>query len=930
MVTTADLNRLVDSLIDTLTIDELVRLLHQHQPALGGLGRFHTGQEALHGVAWLGEATVFPQPVGLAASWDDELIARVGSAVADELRSMHHDDPERVGLNAWAPVVNPLRNPLWGRNEEGWSEDPVVTGQRAAAYASGLRGKHPVFWKSVPTLKHLLAYNNETDRCTCSAALTPRVLHEYDLPSFLIPLQAGVIGAVMPGYNLVNGRPNHVSADLYDQVRLHDPDTATVSDAYAPSNLSQSQHAYPDRATSHAAAIRAGLDSFTDLDENTEPTVSAITEALERGLISAEEVRQAARRLLLLRARSGELTPDADPFAGITGRADAPEHRVLAREAAAAQVVLLANDGALPTPPTSRLLVVGPQARVVKQDWYAGTLPYAVSIADAAAERFNSVVADDGADRVIWRSRDAASAGGTLARCPEGWLVLAPAGSEPALTRVTDWGQGTLTLADEASGLLWRGTDNGMIAIDATRPGGWETQESFRSHRHDDGSWSLFHVGTRRWLRVEQHGGLVTATGLELAQASRFGCETVESGAARVLRLADQVDQVWVCLGNDPHLLGRETADRPELALPASQAALALAAGDRLVLLLVSSYPYALGGLEHRARAVVWSSHAGQELGHGVVDVLSGDCEPRGRLAQTWWADQRAAGELFDYDVIGSELTYLYRRDQPLFAFGHGLSYGVTRVDEFSLADRSASATHHHEPGGLPDQLLTTARATLSNPSDRVVDELVQLYGSPIEHPLPMPRRVLLASARVRLAPGELTTIELPVSAARLSSWSVRTGDWRTEPARWRLWVGADAMTPLAEAEFTVDAAPAPGNPWPLLAWAADEHTGITCDSAGGLRGWSCRPSSARGRVVWQQVEPATGVVARVRRLSPGRAAVTVTSTAGSTTLALDADQADWVELAVGTIGQGRVRVELRGPVLFDRLSAPSARPDAR
>src|SRR3954466_1626080 len=174
----------ISDLVGRLTTAEKIALLHQHQPAIPRLGihAFQTGTEALHGLAWLGPATVFPQALGLASTWNPELVRAVGAAVGDEVRGFHHKDPDRAGLNVWAPVVNPLRDPRWGRNEEGYSEDPWLTGVLGTAYASGLRGDHPRYLRTAPTLKHFLGYNNETDRHLTSSDLPPRVLHEYELP----------------------------------------------------------------------------------------------------------------------------------------------------------------------------------------------------------------------------------------------------------------------------------------------------------------------------------------------------------------------------------------------------------------------------------------------------------------------------------------------------------------------------------------------------------------------------------------------------------------------------------------------------------------------------------------------------------------------------------------------------------------------------
>ena len=159
-------------LLDRLTPDERLAMLHQAAPGdrAARARQFHTGCEALHGVAWLGTATVFPQPVGLAATWDADLIERVGEVAAVEVRAKHAENP-LVSLNVWAPVVNTLRHPAWGRNEEGYSEDPHLTAHFGTAYSRGLRGDHPRVWRTVPTLKHFLGYSNETDRSATDSEL---------------------------------------------------------------------------------------------------------------------------------------------------------------------------------------------------------------------------------------------------------------------------------------------------------------------------------------------------------------------------------------------------------------------------------------------------------------------------------------------------------------------------------------------------------------------------------------------------------------------------------------------------------------------------------------------------------------------------------------------------------------------------------------
>lgn len=772
------------ALVAQLTLEEKLALLHQVSPGIErlGLAPFRTGTEALHGVSWLGTATVFPQPVGLAATWDAELLERVGDAVATEVRAKHAADPT-VSLNVWAPVVNPLRHPLWGRNEEGLSEDPCLTAHLASAYARGLRGRHPVVWKTVPTLKHFLAYSNETDRSVTSSQMRPRVLHEYELPAFRGPVEAGVVGAVMPSYNLVNGRPNHVAKELLDELRSWTGSSLlVVSDAAAPTNLVESERYYDSHVASHAASLLAGVDSFTDNDSDSGPTVERMRSALVQGLITEHDIDVAVQRLLHVRALTGELDPEHDPYASITETAiDLPEHRALAREATARGVVVLTNDGILPLtgadrPAPTSIAVVGPLAERVLHDWYSGTPPYLHGLASALDARLagTEVTVVDGADRVALRS---ASTGRYLRVSQDDGTITAdsPVADESACFDLTDWGDGIVTLRDVVTGMLVSGR-SWIVRADATRVGGWVAQETFRLHRHDDATWSVKHIGSGRWLRVQAGSGTLVAEAGTAQAAERFDLRTVVSGEVAVAEAAAAAQTVVVAVGNDPHVLGRETEDRPGLALPVRAQALwraAREANDRAVLAVLSSYPYALGEIAETAAAVVWSSHAGQELGPGLTDVLVGDEEPHGRLAQTWVADDAHLPDILDYDIIAGRSTYWYSPHEPLFAFGHGLTYSTVEYVHARLSDDGRSVT-----------------VEVSNTGARTAHELVQVYASAPGHRLTVPRVRLAGHLRVTLAPGQRRSVDVPVDEAALAVWDVRSHRLRVEPGEYELRVG--------------------------------------------------------------------------------------------------------------------------------------------
>ena len=320
------LDERIDDLLSRLKLDEKLSLLHQSQAPIPRLDipYFKAGTEALHGVAWSNdlnnnwsqvlatEATVFPQAVGLASTWNPDLIKEVGSVVGDELRGYNAIDPVLWGLQAWSPVVDLLRDPRWGRNEEGYSEDPLLTGAIATAYGSGLSGDDPVYLKAAPVLKHFYGYGNEVSRNTTSSNLRPRVKHEYSQVPFRTTIEADAATGVMASYNLVNGRPTHVDPDIDEVVRSWtDKDLYNVSDAWGPRALVEAQGYFAEHDEAYAALLKAGLDGFTVDESNTAPTIGFLESALDKGYLTVADVDNAVRHVLSIRLRLGQFDPAA-------------------------------------------------------------------------------------------------------------------------------------------------------------------------------------------------------------------------------------------------------------------------------------------------------------------------------------------------------------------------------------------------------------------------------------------------------------------------------------------------------------------------------------------------------------------------------------------------------------------------------------------
>lgn len=817
----------LDDLLARLTPAEKLALLHQHQAPVHrlGLDGFRTGTEALHGVAWLGPATVFPQAIGLATTWHPELVRAVGSAVGDEVRVFHQKDPGSVGLNVWAPVVNPLRDPRWGRNEEGYAEDPWLTGLIATAYGRGLAGDDPAHLKTAPTLKHFLAYNNETDRCTTSSNLPPRVLHDYELPAFRAPIEAGAALAVMPSYNLVNGRPAHVSPLINDVVReWTSDDLLVVSDAYAPGNLFGLQQYHPDGPTAYAAALKAGVDSFTQDDSDAAPSIQKLAEALDRGLITAADVDTAARHVLAIRFRLSEFDPpELDPYQGLEpDLVNCPAHRRLAQEAARQSIVLLKHEcQVLPLNASAvkRVAVVGPLANTLSEDWYAGTLPYQVTAVDGIVERLGAdrVEYHEGVDRVALRIAGSAS---YLSVDADGVLRTDAVAGEHAQFDLFDWGGGAWALRSVRTKWHLTVTGDGGLVADQPGPNGWEVKQTFGLVDTASGTTLIRHLNSGRYLRAD-----TSVTVADQATATAFELVVLRDGAAEAAAAAARADCAIVVAGNHPLVNGRETEDRADLELPAAQDRLIRAvhaANSRTVLVLTSSYPFAVGWAQLHLPALLWSAHGGQEYGRALADVLFGDADPTGRLTQTWYHSAADLPDLLDYDIIATDATYLYYRGMPLYPFGHGLSYTT-----FAYGDLRVSSP------SIPADDEVRVAFTVTNTGSRAGTEVAQLYTHQQRSRVKQPLRQLRGFRRVSLLPGESTDVELTIAAADLGFWDVTRNRHCVETARHSIMVGRSSTdTRLAGTLDVIGERIPPRSLRQLAATSFDEYCAMTLTTA--------------------------------------------------------------------------------------------------
>ena len=359
-------------LIERLTLDEKVGLMNH--PAHGiprlNIPAYNYWNEALHGVARSGRATVFPQAIAMAASWDKELILKVASAISDEGRAKYHAALKRNGYTAqyqgltfWSPNVNIFRDPRWGRGQETWGEDPFFTGEMASAFVRGLQGDHPKYLKAAACAKHYAVHSGpEKDRHTFNAMVSKRELYDTYLPAFKALVTEARVEAVMGAYNRTLDEVCCASKLLIEDILRGEWGFQGhfVSDCMALSDFHLNHKVTKDAAESAALALQRGCDLGCD------HVFSEIPEAIKRGLISEADVDRALERTLGTRFKLGMFDPDEDvPFASIsTDVVASDEHRQLAYRAAAESVVLLKNKNSiLPiNPSTKKIFVTGPTA----------------------------------------------------------------------------------------------------------------------------------------------------------------------------------------------------------------------------------------------------------------------------------------------------------------------------------------------------------------------------------------------------------------------------------------------------------------------------------------------------------------------------------------------------------------------------------------
>lgn len=785
----------VDLLIDAMTVEEKIGQMMDDSPAIERLGvpRYYWWNECLHGVGRAGLATVYPQAIALAATFDEEALYRSATIISDEARAKHHhavalgQREQYLGLTFWSPNVNIFRDPRWGRGQETYGEDPYLSGRMGCAFVRGLQGNDPEFYKLVATAKHFAVHSGpEYERHTFDAWVSDYDLWDTYLPAFRMLVKEAGVHSVMCAYNRFEGKPCCGSDKLELRI-LRDYwkfPGYIVSDCGAIKDFYKTHRVSADAATASATAVKSG----TDIECGS--SYQSLTESLRRGLISEAQIDSALRRLFYARFRLGMFTSDdRNPYASIPySIVDCEAHRRDALEMARKSIVLLKNEeGLLPLPKNLRkIAVIGPAANdsVSLLGNYNGTPGHRVTILEGIRNRCGSdteVVYRQGVnflDNILFEPFEL---GALLSYEGAPGLKAEYFGNvdfrgQPLVTRMereidfegsegdeiapgvrahdisVRW-TGTFTAAENKTYTFKVSGDDGYrLYID-----GKKVIDDFKAHEETTSTYDLPAEQGRSYdIRLEYFQGSQGA-------AIRFFCgENRETDYVKLALEVADADVILFVGGISPLLEGEEMkidlpgfyrGDRTSIALPAVQTEMMKAleaTGKPVVLIMQTGSALATPWESENLPALLNVWYGGQSVGSAVADVLFGDYNPAGRLPITFYGSDADLPDYDNYSMQGR--TYRYFEGTPLYPFGFGLSY--TSFDYSNLQ--------------VPERLRTGQNLKIScdvvNTGERDGDEVIQLYVTHPETYSITPIRSLKGFKRIHLKKGECRKVEFTLT----------------------------------------------------------------------------------------------------------------------------------------------------------------------
>jgi beta-glucosidase len=793
------INVRVNDLVEGMTLEEKASQLVNQSRAIPRLHipAYDWWSEALHGVAYAGTATVFPEPIGLAATFDDSLIHEMAVVIGTEARAKHNQALRAgrrsimEGLDFWSPNINIFRDPGWGRGQETYGEDPFLTARMAVAFVTGLQGEDPKYLRVISTPKHFAVHSGpEPTRHSMDVQVSKHDMEDTYLPAFRSAVIEGKAGSVMCAYNRVNGEPACANRFLLqDQLRgAWHFEGYVVSDCGAIEDIFEGHHFTKSQAAASAISLKTGMDNecadyFDEVKDNSDYV--AYRDAVKQGLLSEADIDVALKRLFTARMRLGMFDPpDLVPYAQtVDSEIDSPSHRALALKTARESMVLLKNDGVLPLPAmTKNILVVGPLAdsTEVLHGNYHGSSSQATTALEGIRQQFGAasvsyhpgtnflrdktlvppsvLMTDDGRPGLKGEYFSADDLTGTppMVRVdpfvnlhpfiPESNALALPADMKDCSVRWT----GFLVPAESGryqiglTGSMHRLWLDGNLIVDDETP---QTVAIPLTQGH------------RYPLKIEYRRG---GFGTKLVWLRLSPDPLMEAASA-----ARRADVVIAVVGITSALEGEEMqvdlpgfkgGDRTSLDLPEEEEVLLgamKASGKPLIVVLMNGSALAVNWASEHANAILEAWYPGEEGGTAIGQTLAGSNNAAGRLPVTFYKGVEQLPPFEDYAMRNR--TYRYFEGQPLYPFGYGLSYSTFAYRNLKLSLVTLQA-------GDP----LSIEAEVTNTSQREGDEVAELYltfpklqGAPL--------RALRAFRRIHLGPGDARNVRFVLEPRDLS-----------------------------------------------------------------------------------------------------------------------------------------------------------------
>lgn len=827
-------------LVKELTLEEKVSLMMDGSKPVERLGikPYNWWNEALHGVARAGLATVFPQPIGMAASFSPETVYNVFDAVSDEARAKNayytsQGSYERYqGLTMWTPTINIYRDPRWGRGIETYGEDPYLTSRMGVMAVKGLQGSNDgKYDKLHACAKHFAVHSGpEWNRHSFDAAdINPRDLYETYLPAFEALVKEGKVKEVMCAYNRFEGEPCCGSNRLLMQILRGEwgfdgivlSDCGAIADFYN----ERGHRTHPDAESASAAAVLSG----TDLECGS--SYKKLVEGVKQGLISEEAIDTSVKRLLAARFALGEMDDPSEvswtkiPFSVVASAA----HDSLALDVARKSMTLLMNkDNFLPLKRGGlKVAVMGPNANDSVMQWgnYNGMPLRTVTILDGVR---NALGADD---KLIyeqgcgWVERTLIQSAFNQCKSEDGpgfsanyWNNVTREGNPVATAQVTTpfhfCTSGATVFAPGVNLTDFSATYNSVFTPEQSG------EVVFEIYSYGSGRLRIDNEEVKSFSN--KHGGRGTTYALKVQAGKSYTIELdfeylrsdaqlnfdlgfkKEVDIRKSVEKVKDADIVIFAGGISPSLEGEEMGvnlpgfkkgDRTDIELPAVQRELITAlhrAGKKVIFVNCSGSPIGMEPETKECEAILQAWYPGQAGGRAVAEVLFGDYNPAGRLPVTFYRNISQLPDFEDYNMTGR--TYRYMNEAPLFPFGYGLSYTTFKYGQAVMAKDKISAG---------ETLKLTVPVT--NAGQRDGEEVVQVYLKKQDDP-EGPSKTLRAFKRVSIPAGETVDVEFELDDKNLEWWDAQTNTVRVCAGKYDLMVGGSSrMEDLQQYSITIE-----------------------------------------------------------------------------------------------------------------------------